>query len=338
DFCDEKGLPFLEMKGAFLLSKLEWENIHDLKEILEFAHKGFSDFFSAKCIESKLHQMEKNRENHQNKISRGNIIRKIILDTHGEDFNNLPKYQNILQLLGGILALKDDNLVENHGHNIIDIISETGVSNNTQWFDIYSDLNLNPTSAAKFGQLIAPHLDLNDFTIKDADVEVLSTLLLYVDIDKVKLDLSSTVMPAQLPILMNVLRNNKCSIIVSEISNKNIDLWNSVSINTKLPQIITDKINVTTCHDNLPFLAQVHKVKENCNLQGLWRELHSATTAPDMSRCKVEELSTSVNAIQELPTTVEYLRLGLLEDPDTGFVRDPGLDGLAQHCKQLQTL
>ena len=100
--------------------------------------------------------------------------------------NPLVKFQNILILLGGVLALNDDtSLVEEYGKEIIDLLIETGVSNNTQWYDVYNDLKINPSAAEKFGKLIAPHIDTKDFTIHDGDVEVLVTLLKYVDIKEV---------------------------------------------------------------------------------------------------------------------------------------------------------
>ncbi|CAL4123022.1 unnamed protein product, partial [Meganyctiphanes norvegica] len=233
-FCTDKALPFLEMKGAYLLSKLEWETVNDLKEVLELPHKGFLDYFSAKCIESKLMHMSNNEKDKtlpkcQKLVHMPeNRVKKIILDNHNEEERNLPKYQNILQLLGGILALKDVNLVEQHGQDIIDLLIETGVSNNSQWMDIYMDLNVNPTAAEKFGKLIAPHLKIDDLNIKNGDVEVLSNLLQYCDIKKVTFYISGNVMPAQLPALLNVLTDKNCKVTIKKITEAQVHFWDTL--------------------------------------------------------------------------------------------------------------
>ncbi|CAL4066543.1 unnamed protein product [Meganyctiphanes norvegica] len=280
EFCDNEKLPFLDLKGAFLLSKVEWKSVNDMVERLEFPHKGFLDFFSARCIESKLHKMaeESDRESITENSNRGNIIKEIISQIEGRHFTNFQKYQNILQLLGGILALNDVNLVDKYGKQIIDLLIETGISNNVQWYDVFSNFNLNPTAAGKFGKLIAPYLIFDNFTIKDADVEVLSTLLKYVDINKVDLQISNTT-PFQLPELINVLRNKKCQITgISKITDELVDVWNSG--NTSFAEIITNSVKITNDHGSLPFLS--HIKTKNCNLQGLWRELYRA--APDMTK------------------------------------------------------
>ncbi|CAL4126216.1 unnamed protein product [Meganyctiphanes norvegica] len=67
EFCEDKGLPFLELKGVYLLSKLEWETVNDVKEILELPHKGFLDYYAAKCIEYKLRKITKENRNKENR-------------------------------------------------------------------------------------------------------------------------------------------------------------------------------------------------------------------------------------------------------------------------------
>ncbi|CAL4066631.1 unnamed protein product, partial [Meganyctiphanes norvegica] len=90
----------------------------------------------------------------------------------------------------GILALKDVSLVEQHGKEIITLLIESGVRNNTQWYEVYHTLNVNDIAAERFARLIAPHLDLNKFEINDANVEIIATLIKYVNIPKIdKIDL-----------------------------------------------------------------------------------------------------------------------------------------------------
>ncbi|CAL4059813.1 unnamed protein product, partial [Meganyctiphanes norvegica] len=270
EFCDELELPFSELKGAYLLSKLEWENICDLKEILEVPHKGFLDYYTAKCIESKLLQMEKesklsdrSERSWLNKLMpwrRINPIKKIISDTYGKDYKKeyLSKYQNIVQLLGSILALKDGNLIDKYGKDIIDILIDTGVSNNSQWYDTYMDLNSNPTAAEKFGNLIGPKLNLNGFTIKDGDIEVLSTLLQYVDIKKATVDISGTDMPAQLPDLIDILRKKQCKVLIKHLPVKDADVE---VMSTLLQYVQIDKatldISSSAMPPQLPVLVDV---------------------------------------------------------------------------------
>ncbi|CAL4200187.1 unnamed protein product [Meganyctiphanes norvegica] len=320
DVCTDKGLPFLELQGAYLLLNLEWHI--KLVEILQIPHKGFLDFYAAKCIESKLSQG-------------GKRIKNILLEDSNAD-NNIDesnKYQNVLQLLGGILALKDPLLVEEHGQDIINLLIETGISNNTQWYAVYSDLNINPEAAKDFGYLIAPKLDLNNFSIKDADVEVLSTLLQYVNIDTVTLDISSTDMLPQLPTLLNVLRSKNCIIKISNIIDSQVGLWNfSITKNTK---INIDKVIIKNEERNLPFLSYCNSIDE-CILRNLWWELDSS--APNMSSCQIRMLWTAVYSTEALPTTVKYLSLGLLEDQTIGVVKDPGLAQLTQRCTLLTEL
>ncbi|CAL4166233.1 unnamed protein product [Meganyctiphanes norvegica] len=348
EFCESHGLPFLELKGVYLLSKLEWENIHTLKEVLELPHKGFLDYYTAKCIESKLLQMKKNtihlhekcRDNSKNENetttnSRENVIKKIILDVYGADYQklNLAKYQNILQLLGGILALKDNDLVEEHGQEIIDLIIETGVRNNTQWYDIYNDFNLNEAAAAKFGKLIAPNLNIDNFTIDDANVEVLSTLIQYVDINEVSININSALMPTQLPNLISVLKNKQCHIRILNIRDEQVEMWNT-SI-TQKAKICIDKVDIKDINTNLSFLSCTISITE-CYLQFLWRDLH--ISVPDMTEWPIKHLWTAVHTLDVLPTTMEVLGLGLLVDPVTRLALDPGLAHLKEHCPHLEHL
>ncbi|CAL4130223.1 unnamed protein product, partial [Meganyctiphanes norvegica] len=214
--CKAIKLPFVELKGAFLLTKLEW--FTDLEDSLELPHKGMMDFYSANCIASKLSQG-------------GRTIKEILLELYNNDHSQfeLEKYQNVLLLLGGILALKDASLVANHGPEIIQLLKDTGIRNNSQWYDVFEDFNLNRAAAEQFGKLIAPSLDIEDFEIKSADVEILATLIQYVNIDSVTLDIDSTDTPAQLPDLVNVLRSKNCNLIIRKIVDNNLTFWNSIT-------------------------------------------------------------------------------------------------------------
>ncbi|CAL4135394.1 unnamed protein product [Meganyctiphanes norvegica] len=317
--CRNNGLPFSELKGAYLLSKLEWKIT--LSETLEFPHKGFLEFYAAKCIEIKLIQ--------------GKNIKNILLELYGKHHKKYQwdKYQNSIQFLGGILALNDANLVEEHGQDIINFLKETGIGNNTQWYTVYSDLKVNSTAAEKFAILIAPHLDLNNFTIKDAEVEILSALLKYVEISTVTLDISDTEISTQLPTLLDVLRTKKSIINIFNIEDKHVSMWNaSIKQNYK---INIENVVLKTEHKNLPFLSYLNFIGE-CHLFYLWRELHTA--APDMSRWPVRLLRTAAATTDALPTTLKQLYLGLLVDPTSGAAKDPGLDCLTQQCPHLELL
>ena len=52
----------------------------------------------------------------------------------------------------------------------------------------------------------------------------------------------------------------------------------------------------------------------------------------------LEILKTAVETITALPTTLNYLFLGLLINPTTGAAVDPGITGLLQRCPRLEYL
>ncbi|CAL4103009.1 unnamed protein product, partial [Meganyctiphanes norvegica] len=60
--------------------------------------------------------------------------------------------------------------------------------------------------------------------------------------------------------------------------------------------------------------------------------------APDMSQCDVRWLYTAVTTIRHIPSTVKYLRLGVLRDKVTHQALDPGYSDIKQHCPQLRRL
>ncbi|CAL4098018.1 unnamed protein product, partial [Meganyctiphanes norvegica] len=57
-----------------------------------------------------------------------------------------------------------------------------------------------------------------------------------------------------------------------------------------------------------------------------------------MARCDVVKLWTAVDRIEQLPTTVEVLFLGLPRVRSTGELTDPGLQQLPRHCPKLELL
>ncbi|CAL4066629.1 unnamed protein product, partial [Meganyctiphanes norvegica] len=179
DLCKKIILPYKELKGAYLLAKLKWVNGSIIKESLEVPHKGLLDFYAAKSIETELCE---------NLLSSGNSIKDILLKYYGTDHKDFKvnKFQNVLQLLGGILALKDVSLVEQHGKEIITLLIESGVRNNSQWYDVYHTLNVNDIAAERFARLIVPHLDHDNVQINDANVEIIATLIKYVNIPKIE--------------------------------------------------------------------------------------------------------------------------------------------------------
>ncbi|CAL4091069.1 unnamed protein product, partial [Meganyctiphanes norvegica] len=75
-----------ELKGAYLLSSVELNP--DVVESLEIPHKGYLDFYAAKCIANKLTQG-------------GTRVKDILLDLYDNDQSqydsNISKFQNVLQ-------------------------------------------------------------------------------------------------------------------------------------------------------------------------------------------------------------------------------------------------
>ncbi|CAL4096703.1 unnamed protein product [Meganyctiphanes norvegica] len=321
EVCKLIKLPFSELKGAYLLTKLEW--LADLDESLELPHKGMMDFYAAKCIASKLSNGDES-------------IKGILLKLYNNHRQfKVQKYQNVLQLLGGILAMKDANLVKEHGTEIINLLAEIDSTNYSQWYDLYSNFDLNPSTADYFGKLIAPHIELQVMLdpIKDADVEYLSTLIQYVNIDSVEMNISGTEMLAKLPTLIDVLRSKECIIKMSNIDDIHCDLLNfSIKQNTK---IHIDKVVIDKYQNHLPFLSFCEYISE-CHFNNSWRELHCA--APDISGCEVGKLWTATNTIEALPKHVNELYLGILVDPTTGKAQDPGLAHITQRYPGLNKL
>ncbi|CAL4072366.1 unnamed protein product, partial [Meganyctiphanes norvegica] len=345
---------------------------------------GYLDFYAAKCIENKITQG-------------GTSVKDILLNLYDNDqgqYNlNISKFQNVLQLLGGILAMKDSRLVEEHGGDLIDALKDTGVRNNSQWYSVYCDLNVNSDAAKYFAQLIAPLLDLNNLIIEDGHVEILSTLLQYVNIsrsivtlnikgndkldhlprlidvlksqnciicatdgltikeanvdvlstalediniDKVIMDINSIAIPTHLPTLNNVLKNTKCNITISisKIADEQVDLW----VNSSLPFDKTEikLLEISKYHNHLPFLFMHIKAIEDCKLTRAWRDLKAQSL--DMARCYVKYLWTAVDCIATLPTSLRKLHLGVTREQSTGEVIDPGIVQLPRHCLQLDQL
>ncbi|CAL4166019.1 unnamed protein product [Meganyctiphanes norvegica] len=250
--CRDKGVPFSELQGAFLLVTLQW-NIK-LQAHLEIPHKGFLDFYAAKCIESKI-----TRE--------GNKIKDILLELYGKDhkeyMKNINKYQNVLQLLGGILALRDPSLVEQYGQEIIKLLIKTGIRNNKQWYTVYCDFNISPTAAEKFANLIAPHLDLKDFIIKDSDVDILSTLLKYVNVKSLTMDITSSVNLVQLSALMDTLSIQKCAI---KIANKDLNNFTISDDDVKAHSILLKYVNVQSVKLDISSAADLPQLPSLINV------------------------------------------------------------------------
>ncbi|CAL4113591.1 unnamed protein product, partial [Meganyctiphanes norvegica] len=291
DVCKGKAVPHLELQGAYLLTSLEW-NIK-LVENLEIPHKGFLDYYAAKCIESKI-------------VHGGKKVKDVLLELYNNDQTEyetqLPKYQNVIQLLGGILALKDPSLIEHHGHDIIAILIQTGIRNNKQWFALFNDLNVSTAAAEKFAKLIAPHLELRNLTIEDADVEALSTLLKYVNVQSVRLNISSAAKLPQLPTLINVLRNNNCLIHTNDltISDADVEVLSTLLKYVNV-QSVTMQISATAIIPQLPSLIDVLRSK-NCTIKipaitdkqiPLWR-------ASIIKETKIELTKIIVNTDQNL--------------------------------------
>ncbi|CAL4064468.1 unnamed protein product [Meganyctiphanes norvegica] len=320
--CIDKKPVFLEeLQSTYLLTKLEWKT--ELQNSLEFPHKGFLDFYAAKCIESQL-------------SPGGKRVKDILLQLYKNDHEQyeayLSSYQNVLQLLGGILALKDPSLVDDHGADIIVLLQNTGIRNNTQWYTVYYDLIGNTTAADKFARLIAPYLKLENLSIKDAHVEALSSLLLqYVDIDEVKLDISSNDTLPLLPALIDVLRSKNCIIKIEEINDDQFPLWNSII--TQYTNIHIDKVIINNKVKSLPFLDMCDYIKEiRCVYS--WRDLH---TAPNFSRLKkVDTMHAAVSTIDSLPTSLKYLHIGLQQDSEGQDAIYPhGWSRLTERCPGL---
>lgn len=319
---------------------LEWGNDSDLKEILELQHKGIPNYPSEMCIESKVCHIAKKYEfpcKAENNDESN--LKKIILNNYDSIYNTIgfPKYKVILPLLREILALNDANLVEKYAQQIIDLLIETGVSNNVQWFDIYYNLNVNSTAASKFGKLIAPHLNLKSFTIKDTDVKVLSSLLQYININAVDFDISSEYCKdctdCTFSNLINILRIKKCKLNIKDLNDDQFDFWTSVI--TPVDNFEINNVVLKNEKNNLSLLTYCNSI-DDCRLQYIWRSLPYA--APDMSRCEVNDLYTVVNTIEDLPISVKRLRLGLLKDSATGAALDPGLSRITNACPQLTSL
>ncbi|CAL4091015.1 unnamed protein product [Meganyctiphanes norvegica] len=299
-------------------------------------------------------------------IHKGKRIKDIILEICDNDKSRyeLNKYQIALNFLIGILSLKDHRLLEQLGQDILNFLIEIGICNNTQWFAVYSELNLNPTVTENVAKLIAPYIDLQDITIVDANVEVLSTLLKYVDIHEVTLDISGSAEQAQFSVLMDVLRSKQCNIKIPNISDSQLNLWNAII--TPYDKFQIAKMTLKHEYPNLPLPSCGNTIDEYC-LQHHWRE-HSGP-APNMAECVVRKLRTAVHTTDTLPTTLErlYLRLlvepvtldarkrgiwstlqrfiqlgglekGHLAVPDYWLAQDPGFAHLTQHCSRLEYL
>ncbi|CAL4202749.1 unnamed protein product, partial [Meganyctiphanes norvegica] len=251
-FCKDNKLPFNELKAACVLS--DSDLVTSSEESIQFPHKGFIDYYAAKYLESKLCSPTTSIK----------IIKVILLEFYGEDYKDfyISKYQNVFQLLGGILALKDMKLVGKYGEEIIKVLIETGVRNNTQWFTVYSELTLNPQASEKFAKLIEPHLNLRDLTIKDSQVEILSTLLAYLNVKSVKLDISDTAILDQFPNLIEILRQKQSDIAILTLTDKHVEYWNSSITNLNVKSITLD-ISDTAILDQFPDLIDILRQKQS---------------------------------------------------------------------------
>ncbi|CAL4062125.1 unnamed protein product, partial [Meganyctiphanes norvegica] len=129
----------------------------------------------------------------------------------------------------------------------------------------YNDVAVNPTSAEKFGKLIATHLDIDELTISDGDVEAQSIILQYADIKEVVINISGSVMPSHLPSLTNVLTNKQCKITIDVIINDQLEQWNNIFArnNQIIVKYCTLNINRTAMPPQLHTLKKILRIK-NC--------------------------------------------------------------------------
>nr|XP_053655675.1 NACHT, LRR and PYD domains-containing protein 10-like [Cherax quadricarinatus] len=205
--CKSLGLPHKEILSAFLCLKPTW-TLTGIKEQYSAPHKGIQDYFAARYIVVNLN----NDLQHSTStpVSLAPVsIREVLKQTLRAVTLEITKYQNVLVHVAGLVHLLLDQVPKDIAQQIVELLHESGMKNNSHWFDLLENTKISPEIVQEIANFISP---VETIYISDSNVRSYAALLPYLTSSKVVINIFSDT--ADLPCLPNLLAgldNHHCT-------------------------------------------------------------------------------------------------------------------------------
>lgn len=227
--CSNLGLPSREILSTYLVLKLTWTRTGS-DEQLSFSHKDMHDFFAAFClffgstdkeyftslknicrVSSPVNKVFKLFRNSVLYFSGSRVIREVLEAVYYDDLAslNIKKLQNVLKHFAGLLYNKDGEVTENEANELVQLLKESGITDQEQWLDILGEVKCDQKTAKH----IAKAVFKGKFWVKDSRIEEYISLMPYANPSHVVLDLTHD--PDDIPHLKKLLEaisKHKCRV------------------------------------------------------------------------------------------------------------------------------